>query len=52
MSVPSVSGLGSWAMAMTFRERTLEEEQAESAKDGRSLASARLSCLLWDGQVH
>lgn len=48
----SCSGLGSWAMAMTFRERTLEEEQAESTEDGRGLALPRLSCLPWDGQVH
>lgn len=45
MGVPPVSGSGSWAMAMTFRERTLEEEQAGSAKDRRGLALPRLSCL-------
>lgn len=40
-------------MAMTFRERTLEEERAGSAKDGWCLALQRLSCcLLWDGHGH
>lgn len=43
LSVASCSG--SWVRAMTFRERTLEEEQAGSAKDGRGLAVQRLSCL-------
>lgn len=51
MGVPPVSGSGSWAMAMTFRERTLEEEQAGSAKDRRGLALPRLSCLPWDGRM-
>lgn len=52
VGIPPVSGSGSWAMAMTFRERTLEEEQAGSAKDRRGLALPRLSCLPWDGRVH
>lgn len=46
-----IPGSGSWAMAVTFRERTLEEEQADSAKDRRGLALPRLSCLPWDGRV-
>lgn len=34
-------GLGSWAMAMTFQERTLEEEQDGSTQDGQCLALLR-----------
>lgn len=37
-------------MVMTFRERTLEEEQAGSAKDGRGLAlqsEAQLPAVGW-----
>ena len=43
MGVLLVPGSGSWAMAVTFRERTLEEEQADSAKDRRGLALPGLS---------
>ena len=47
VSAPPVSDLGNWAPMMTFRERTLEEEQADCAKDGQGLALLRLICLLW-----